>query len=414
MRYEFVKRFRLLELLWYDCMDAGEDDLSDLVVLLMMHTKKVADAAGRSGYDHRYRSEVLSGPGSSPMARILASRNDAAYRIAFCVSVGTFDMLAEEARTRMPTRDASASHRGRPVQLDHEMTLALGLKFLLTKGTLAQLSTDFGVTATIVSDALWGAAGAPGILPTLLDILREVPEARIEWPSHDDIGENAARVNARYPPPPRPGGGIVAVFAWIDGVYLPIVTPTDETLQMYYYNGYRGYCGVNCLIVFDPTGCIIWASINHNGRTNDATISHQFAREILRKGHVPLGHTIAGDHGFYIRAFLDFYDTPLTDYSERSDDALVLECQERFSAWLTIVRQAAEWGMGSLQKVFKRLTTPLPQDATKRATIIECTMRLHNLRTRRDGQNQTKTVYLAELVAGLGSADDGDDTDMDA
>ena len=31
MRYEFVKRFRLLELLWYDCMDAGEDDLSDLV-----------------------------------------------------------------------------------------------------------------------------------------------------------------------------------------------------------------------------------------------------------------------------------------------------------------------------------------------------------------------------------------------
>ena len=58
-------------------------------------------------------------------------------------------------------------------------------------------------------------------------------------------------------------------------------------------------------------------------------------------------------------------------------------------------RQTAEWGMRELQGSFGRLWMPLEiQDMEKRADLIECCFRLHNLHTQLVGINQIKNVYV--------------------
>eukprot|EP00808_Paulinella_micropora_P030807 g37300.t1 len=60
---------------------------------------------------------------------------------------------------------------------------------------------------------------------------------------------------------------------------------------------------------------------------------------------------------------------------------------------VTSVRQSAEWGMGSLQKQFPRITLPLPHNADKRDLVLECCFRLYNFRNRMGGRNQIRTSF---------------------
>jgi hypothetical protein len=72
-----------------------------------------------------------------------------------------------------------------------------------------------------------------------------------------------------------------------------------------------------------------------------------------------------------------------------------------YSNAITSARQAAEWGMRALQGSFGRLRMPL--DITNhqaRGDLIETCVRLHNLRTRKIGRNQIKSVYLPVWTSG--------------
>ena len=61
---------------------------------------------------------------------------------------------------------------------------------------------------------------------------------------------------------------------------------------------------------------------------------------------------------------------------------------------LVSARQAAEWGMRAMQGSFARLKLPLPAtDHQFRAEVIELAVRLHQLRCRAVGINQTRLVY---------------------
>jgi hypothetical protein len=66
-----------------------------------------------------------------------------------------------------------------------------------------------------------------------------------------------------------------------------------------------------------------------------------------------------------------------------------------FDRELLSFRQAAEWGMGGLQGSFGRLRVPLQVAyANLRGDLLETIIRLFNLRTRRIGYNQIRTVYM--------------------
>ena len=58
-------------------------------------------------------------------------------------------------------------------------------------------------------------------------------------------------------------------------------------------------------------------------------------------------------------------------------------------------RQSAEWGNGTLQRVFARLQVPLTLKYTRnQVTLLEACIHLCNLRTRHVGLNQIQTVYV--------------------
>ena len=71
-------------------------------------------------------------------------------------------------------------------------------------------------------------------------------------------------------------------------------------------------------------------------------------------------------------------------------------------------RQSAEWGMRIIQGCWSRLHLPLPVDNHKRQQILTCCIALHNLRTRRVGLNQIKTVYQDHWKVAMFGAPDAE------
>lgn len=70
------------------------------------------------------------------------------------------------------------------------------------------------------------------------------------------------------------------------------------------------------------------------------------------------------------------------------------------NAQATSMRQAAEWGMRSLQSAFPRLKDRfIYEENGERRVIMTMMLLLHNLRARRVGINQIKTVYMSALNA---------------
>ncbi|ETK82871.1 hypothetical protein F441_12074 [Phytophthora nicotianae CJ01A1] len=61
------------------------------------------------------------------------------------------------------------------------------------------------------------------------------------------------------------------------------------------------------------------------------------------------------------------------------------------------VRQAAEWGMGSIQKVYSRLNVPLPYDPELRGLRISNMFRLINYRVRTVGISQVRTTFSGDM-----------------
>ncbi|KAF1788804.1 hypothetical protein GQ600_27324 [Phytophthora cactorum] len=64
---------------------------------------------------------------------------------------------------------------------------------------------------------------------------------------------------------------------------------------------------------------------------------------------------------------------------------------------ITSVRQAAEWGMGSIQKVYSRLNLPLSYDPTIRGLRLANLFRMANYRVRTVGISQIRTTFTGAM-----------------
>jgi hypothetical protein len=66
-----------------------------------------------------------------------------------------------------------------------------------------------------------------------------------------------------------------------------------------------------------------------------------------------------------------------------------------YNRQLVSYRQTAEWGMRTIRGAFGRLRVPLPiRNRDLRQRLLENTSRLTNIRARRVGISQIRTVYL--------------------
>lgn len=86
---------------------------------------------------------------------------------------------------------------------------------------------------------------------------------------------------------------------------------------------------------------------------------------------------------------------PMKDGARLPEDHVEREPVMQFDRQLLSFRQTAEWGMWTLQGSFGRLRVPLSINHNElRGDLLEVVARLYNLRARRVGYNQIRTVYV--------------------
>ncbi|OAV97037.1 hypothetical protein PTTG_06430 [Puccinia triticina 1-1 BBBD Race 1] len=224
----------------------------------------------------------------------------------------------------------------------------------------------------------------------LLEVLKSLRNARITWPSTlDTIQPFAEAIKKKFPL-------LKGCFGFVDGLNLPVLVSDNDDVQnaYYYYNGWTcsHYC--SCILAFAPDGTIMYAIPNAPGSWHDSAITGPLYDELLR--NTPTGFQILSDTAFprkserlQSRILAPAKRGDCLPSTPRSYTRLKLLNKQVVSA-----RQAAEWGMNSLQGSFARLKLPLPaSDHWFRADVLQVVCRLHQLCCWMVKLNQTQTVY---------------------
>lgn len=151
--------------------------------------------------------------------------------------------------------------------------------------------------------------------------------------------------------------------------------------------------GVFC---YGADGTAVWGKFNCPGSWNDGEVSRQFQEKLMNPAITALGMGVVADSAFPVNG--DMFGRIVTPMKEGDLERASPECRAGLVAMskaITSIRQAAEWGMGSTSKCFRRLLMPLPFDPVVRGRRVENIYRLYNLRVRRTGISQIRTVFYS-------------------
>lgn len=223
-------------------------------------------------------------------------------------------------------------------------------------------------------------------LQALLLTVQQMHMARIAWPTPAEM-ERYSDIITAYEP------SVTGVFGFVDGVYFRCTDPPDFEAQNAYYNSWKSYCSITNVLVFAPDGCIIWARYNLPGSYHDARLARPLYNILLRPDLTPSHYCIVADTAFprtgsmYGRILTPPKIGELEQWRQHyASTNLKPEAVVR-------VRQAAEWGMHTLQSVFARLSVPIAYDPPFNASLLLLIFHLFNLRARCDNTGQIRTVY---------------------
>ena len=85
--------------------------------------------------------------------------------------------------------------------------------------------------------------------------------------------------------------------------------------------------------------------------------------------------------------------TPLKENDIERAPPGTVQILSSLSTAITSMRQAAEWGMGAVEKVYRRLTLKLPYNQNRRALRIKNLFKLYNFRVRTTKISQIRTYF---------------------
>jgi hypothetical protein len=142
------------------------------------------------------------------------------------------------------------------------------------------------------------------------------------------------------------------------------------------------------------TGELIYVATNAPGSWHDARIARSLYDRLT--DNTPAGYFLIADTAFPKagRGLEGRIKTPLKSGVLVPQDHREREAVLELNREITNARQAAEWGMRSIQGSFGRLRIPLPITMNHfRLRLLTCCFRLHQLRVRLVGINQIQTVY---------------------
>uniref|UniRef100_H3GVH3 DDE Tnp4 domain-containing protein n=1 Tax=Phytophthora ramorum TaxID=164328 RepID=H3GVH3_PHYRM len=174
--------------------------------------------------------------------------------------------------------------------------------------------------------------------------------------------------------------------------------PSNADLQNAMYNGWLHTVLVTGTICFAADGCIVWCRHNCPGSWNDSDTYLGFRNKLLDPVYCPDKRmNVVSDSAFPCSAVMaGRILTPLKDGDlERIRPSLRSSARTLHNA-ITSVRQAVEWGMGSMQKVYSRLKLPLPYDPELRGRRINNSFRMANYRVRTVGILQIRTTFAGD------------------
>ena len=266
--------------------------------------------------------------------------------------------------------------KGRPPRVkDHHCILSLLLHSYCSPSENKTWSEMFGISPGTLIRTLVKAENA------LLSTLNSMTEARVEWPSSNDQIRMGFAVEAKEPL-------IKGRWGFIDGKSYGVQEPRNASIQ----NGMF----VSGTVCFSADGLIVWAKLNFFGSWNDSEISREFEVKLANDDKNVPGHGVLSDSAFPVSG--DMFCRIMTPLEcgdlERShpsaQPALV-----RLSASITSMRQAAEWGMASVCKVYRVLDKRLSHDKESRGRLLTILHKLHNYRVRTTGISQIKTFFNA-------------------
>ena len=220
---------------------------------------------------------------------------------------------------------------------------------------------------------------------------------RICWPSEHEMRNSASLLTRN-----RPYGRLLSgVFAVMDGGRMPCASYSDPDVQNAFWEGYTQAHEVTNLFVWNFYGELIFAAVNFPGSWHDSRVAAEsglYAPTLTED--TPTGFCVLADSAFpRTSAILEGKIVRGRKANELGESSGVPK-----NIWLAAVetlldrampseRQSAEWGVRAIKGPFKRLTTTLPSDALSRGRIILLCCHLYNLRVRKVGLNQIRTVY---------------------
>ncbi|EGZ04590.1 hypothetical protein PHYSODRAFT_536076 [Phytophthora sojae] len=241
----------------------------------------------------------------------------------------------------------------------------------------------FGVPPTTLTRVLTAAEDA------LTAVLRGFAPARIVWPTFARQKALARLVAAKQP---------MLQFTWgfLDGKNYKVQQPQDRDIQNAQYNGWLHGVFVTGTLCFSADGLIVWAKHNCPGSWNDGDTSLEFRRKLVSAELNPDDrYGVVADSAFPCSGdMIGRIMTPLKDGDASRLVPSVRAAAKALSGAITSIRQSAEWGMGSIEKVYHRLLMPLPYDRSKRQQRLDNIFRLTNYRVRAVSISEIRTTFI--------------------
>jgi hypothetical protein len=182
----------------------------------------------------------------------------------------------------------------------------------------------------------------------------------------------------------------------LDGKNLDVQTPTAAELQNAMFNGWLHAVFVTGCICVKVDGTIAWYKHNVVGSWNDGEISRPFQDKLQREDINLPGYGVVADTAFPVRDGL--FQRIISPLKENEIDKFPREVRrsaQQLSSSITSLRQACEWGMGAVTKVYRQLLKSLPYHQIRRGRRIDNIFRLYNYRVRTTGISQIKNHFLS-------------------
>jgi len=214
-------------------------------------------------------------------------------------------------------------------------------------------------------------------------------ECRVRWPTPEGMRQYSAAISAYEP-------GLRNAFGFVDGVYFECEEPSDRDTQNAYHNTWKGYCSLTNVLVFGPDGCILWASLNAPGSWHDARVAARLYEKLLDYSQTPAQYVLISDSAFPCQGTMKNRIVCPPKVAERDKFMREILNHPHASSLDAIVRarQGVEWGMHTLQSSFRRLHSLLMYDPPYTQRMLKLISHLFNLRTRKVGLCQLRTVYM--------------------